>query len=122
MKIDDSIREKKRKELAEKFISEVSEVSPAFSKHFSCFWKDKRCGGAMQDKDRELLMLLAGLVDNCEPCVRFHMANAMKRGATEPEIFETISVAAVMCSDPSINDNVKKCLGIYEKFKKNLHK
>ncbi|MCK5398684.1 carboxymuconolactone decarboxylase family protein [bacterium] len=121
MKIDD-VREKKRKELAEKFINEMAEVSQAFSKHFSCFWKDKRCGGAMQDKDRELLMLLAGLVDNCEPCVRFHMANAMKRGAAEAEIFETISVAAVMCSDPAINDNVKKCLGIYEKFKKNLIK
>ncbi|MCK4642601.1 carboxymuconolactone decarboxylase family protein [bacterium] len=122
MKIDDSVREKKRKELAEKFINGVSEISPSFSEHFSRFWKDKKCDGAMQDKNRELLMLLAGLVDNCEPCVRFHMANAMKRGAAEAEIFETVSVAAVMCSDPSINDNIKKCLGIYEKFKKNLIK
>jgi len=44
-------------------------------------------------RDRELVALGAALASNCEPCVEYHVAEALKAGLTANEINAAITLA-----------------------------
>lgn len=44
-------------------------------------------------RDRELVALGAALASNCEPCVEYHVAEALKAGLTTNEINAAITLA-----------------------------
>jgi AhpD family alkylhydroperoxidase len=80
-----ALAERKRRELAPKPL----EAFKAFSA--SVF-----ADGALPGKTKQLIAVAVAHVTQCPYCIRGHTKAALKAGATEQEIMETIWVAAEM--------------------------
>jgi len=52
--------------------------------------------GALDEKTKELMGLVASLVLRCDDCVSYHLIQARAAGATHDELFETFSIALVV--------------------------
>jgi AhpD family alkylhydroperoxidase len=64
---------------------------------------DKTMGnGALDSKTKELIALAIGISAHCDDCIAFHVHEALKHGASQEEIAETIGVAIVMGGGPSL--------------------
>ena len=88
-KIEQSIRD--RKKLHHVFLENVKTYKPFLALEEQAF-KD----GALEKKTKELMALSIAIVTKCEPCMEWHLDQAMQAGATDEEIFETIDVAIEM--------------------------
>jgi AhpD family alkylhydroperoxidase len=62
------------------------------------FGLDERAyhAGALDAKTKELLGLVASLVLRCDDCVTYHIIQALDRGASRAEIFETFSIGLIV--------------------------
>ncbi len=49
--------------------------------------------GALDEKTKELLGLIASMVLRCDDCISYHLGTVHKLGATTEEIFEVFSIA-----------------------------
>ncbi|MDP4291061.1 MAG: carboxymuconolactone decarboxylase family protein [Bacteroidota bacterium] len=49
--------------------------------------------GALPEKTKELLGLVASMVLRCDDCVRYHVQRCYQLGVNEKELFETIAIA-----------------------------
>jgi AhpD family alkylhydroperoxidase len=58
--------------------------------------------GALDTKTKELIALAIGVATRCDGCVAFHTHDALRAGATEAEIMETLGVAVLMGGGPSV--------------------
>jgi len=58
--------------------------------------------GALDAKTKELIALAIGVATRCDGCVAFHTHDALRAGATEAEIMETLGVAVLMGGGPSV--------------------
>ncbi|MEJ2628756.1 MAG: carboxymuconolactone decarboxylase family protein [bacterium] len=88
-KIDQSIRE--RKEFHFKFLDKVKTYKP-----FLDLEKEAFRDGALSKKTKELMALAISIVTKCEPCMEWHLDQALRAGANDEEIYETIDVALEM--------------------------
>jgi AhpD family alkylhydroperoxidase len=52
--------------------------------------------GALDAKIKELMGLAASMVLRCDDCVSYHIIQALDKGATKEELFETFTVALVV--------------------------
>jgi AhpD family alkylhydroperoxidase len=57
--------------------------------------------GALDKKTKELMALAIGIAVHCDGCVAYHVHDALKAGATRPEILEAIGVAIMMGGGPA---------------------
>ena len=88
-KIDQSIRE--RKEFHLKFLDKVKTYKPFLELEKKAF-----SDGELSKKTKELMALGISIVTKCEPCMEWHLNQALKAEAKEEEIYETIDVALEM--------------------------
>jgi AhpD family alkylhydroperoxidase len=58
--------------------------------------------GALDAKTKELIALAIGVATRCDECIAFHTHDALRAGATEAEIMETLGVAVLMGGGPSV--------------------
>jgi AhpD family alkylhydroperoxidase len=58
--------------------------------------------GELSVKTKELIALGIAIAIRCEGCIACHVEDALKAGATEKDITETISVAVLMGGGPSM--------------------
>lgn len=58
--------------------------------------------GALPKKMKELIAVGISVVSNCESCMQWHIAEAVKDGATEKEILEAVEVAFEMGIGPAV--------------------
>lgn len=56
--------------------------------------------GALSAKHKELMALAISIAVRCEGCVGFHVHDALRAGASRPEIEEAIGVAILMAGGP----------------------
>ncbi len=49
--------------------------------------------GALSEKTKELLGLVASMVLRCDDCIKYHLETCHKLGVTTEEVFELFSVA-----------------------------
>ncbi len=56
--------------------------------------------GALSAKVKELMALAISMAVGCEGCIAYHTHDAIKAGATRPELLETIGVGVVMAGGP----------------------
>ncbi|MBP9942937.1 MAG: carboxymuconolactone decarboxylase family protein [Desulfomicrobium sp.] len=89
MKIDQSIKDRKRLHLT--FLKNVKTYTPFLELEAKAF-----ADGALNRKTKELMALSISIVTKCEPCMEWHLDQAMQHGATDQEIYETIDVAIEM--------------------------
>jgi len=52
--------------------------------------------GSLEKKTKELMALAIAIVTKCEPCMEWHLEQALLAGAKDEEIYETIDVAIEM--------------------------
>ncbi len=52
--------------------------------------------GALDVKTKELLGLVASAVLRCDDCVKYHLENSKKEGATKEEVMETLGIATLV--------------------------
>ena len=52
--------------------------------------------GALSRKQKEMIALGIGVITNCQSCMQWHMEEAVKAGATQAEVVETLEVAIEM--------------------------
>lgn len=57
--------------------------------------------GTLKKYQKELIALGISIVINCESCMEWHIGEALKAGASEKEIIETIEVAIEMGGGPA---------------------
>ena len=69
----------------------------------------------------ELIAIGAAIGGNCLPCLRYHVAEAIKTGCTIPEIEETIRIAKRVKERP-INDIYKLAEDLIFREKEKLTK
>ncbi len=88
-KIDQSIEDRKRLHLS--FLKNVKTYKPFLELEQKAF-----SDGELDKKTKELMALSISIVTKCEPCMEWHLDQAMKAGATDEQIYETIDVAIEM--------------------------
>lgn len=52
--------------------------------------------GALDEKTKELLGLVASLVLRCDDCITYHIVRSAEVGATRDEVFETMSIGLIV--------------------------
>lgn len=56
--------------------------------------------GALSAKVKEMMVLAVSIAVGCEGCIAYHVHDAVKVGATRPELLETIGVGLLMGGGP----------------------
>jgi AhpD family alkylhydroperoxidase len=88
-KIEQSIDDRKKLHLT--FLKNVKTYKPFLELEEKAF-----SDGALRKKTKELMALSISIVTKCEPCMEWHLDQALQAGATDEEIYETIDVAIEM--------------------------
>lgn len=88
-KIQQSIEDRKRTH--RRFLDNVKTYRPFLELEEKAFRN-----GAISKKIKELMALSISIVTKCEPCMEWHLDQALQQGATDGEIYETIDVAIEM--------------------------
>ena len=88
-KIEQSIQDRKKMHL--RFLDHVKTYKSLLELEENAF-RD----GALPKKAKELMALSISIVTKCEPCMEWHLDQAMQAGATDEEVYETIDVAIEM--------------------------
>ena len=68
---------------------------------FSEFGKTVMQEGALPAKVKELIACGLSIASHCEPCLKHHLSAAIKAGATETEIAETLAVCLLFLGGPA---------------------
>jgi AhpD family alkylhydroperoxidase len=58
--------------------------------------------GALSVKIKELVALAVAVSARCQGCIAFHTHDALKAGASRPEVLEALGVAVLMGGGPSV--------------------
>ncbi len=85
-----------------KKLPKLSEHAPEATKAFWAYDKAAMADGAIPKKYKELMAVAVALTTQCPYCIELHRQGALKAGATEEEIAETVHVAAVLRAGAAI--------------------
>lgn len=80
----------------------MAECIPDVMKAFGQLHQASAAEGALSTKHKELISVAIAVVIRCEPCIAFHVHDALKAGATRQEIAEAIGVAIGMGGGPAV--------------------
>jgi AhpD family alkylhydroperoxidase len=69
---------------------------------FAALHRSALADGALSRKTKELIALAVGIAARCGGCIAYHTHDALKAGATRPEVLETIGVALLMGGGPAM--------------------
>ena len=93
-KIEKIVRDRKRAHTA---LSKSSQGYRLFSELDQYTFTD----GALEKKEKELIALGISVYKNCEPCMEWHVNEALKSGATREQIIEALDVGIEMGGGPA---------------------
>jgi len=62
---------------------------------------------ALDAKTKELISLAVGIYAQCDDCINWHVEAAIKAGAAEEEIIDTLKIAVAMGGGPGLAHAVK---------------
>ena len=80
----------------------LAKKHPELMKSFQGLHHASLGGEALDTKTKELIALALGIGTHCQRCIGLHLAAALKAGATEEEVVETIAVSTMMGGGPSL--------------------
>ncbi len=93
-KIEQSISN--RKSLNNRFLNHVKTHNGFLEMEKAAFSDE-----SLDKKTKELMALSISIVTKCEPCMEWHLEQALLAGASDENIYETIDVAVVMGGGPA---------------------
>ncbi len=77
--------------------NELPEVMAGFGE----LHRQSMAEGELSTKTKELIALAIGITSHCDGCIALHTYDALKAGATPPEIKEAVGVAILMGGGPA---------------------
>lgn len=89
------------KELGE-WMEKLGQAIPGTMGGFGKLHEEAIAPKALDTKTKELIALAIGITVRCDGCIAYHVHDAMKAGATEAQIAETVGVAIMMGGGPSV--------------------
>ncbi|HEX6256900.1 MAG TPA: carboxymuconolactone decarboxylase family protein [Euzebyales bacterium] len=72
--------------------------------------------GALSAKHKELIALALAVSEHCEGCIAYHARGAARRGASEAEVAETLSVTILLGGGPAASDYAPRALEAFREF------
>lgn len=81
-----------------KLTKEVRGTMTGFSQLYAASTAD----GALSAKVKQLMALSIAVTVRCDGCIAYHVHDALRAGATRPEIMESIAVAVMMGGGPAM--------------------
>lgn len=86
----------------QKLMGQLQRESPSVMEGFGKLHHAAVADGVLDPKTKELIALGIAISVRCEGCISFHVHDALKAGASRPEIVEAIGVAILMGGGPSL--------------------
>lgn len=83
-------------------IRKLGGESQEMMEHFSNLHKSAVKSGAIPSKYKELIALGISISIQCNECIVYHLNDALKAGATDEEVIETINVSVMMGGGPAL--------------------
>lgn len=77
-------------------LAHLGELAPETMSAFRAYDKAALSDGAIPKKYKELMAIAVALTTQCPYCIEVHRKEAVKAGATETELAETVHVAAAL--------------------------
>lgn len=74
----------------------ILEEGPLEIKRFFGLDEQTYKAGALDEKTKELMGLVASMVLRCDDCISYHLIQALEKGARREELFETFSIALIV--------------------------
>jgi AhpD family alkylhydroperoxidase len=74
----------------------MGELAPEAMTTFRAYDKAALADGAIPKKYKELMAIAVALTTQCPYCIELHRQEALKAGATEQELAETVFVASAL--------------------------
>lgn len=81
-----------RAEMNERILAQDNKVLKRFFNLDSNAYKD----GALDQKTKELLGLVASMVLRCDDCIRYHLGKCFDQGVNRAEVFEVFAIANIV--------------------------
>jgi AhpD family alkylhydroperoxidase len=82
-------------------ISKLMKELPGTMSGFAVLHRKAVEDGVLNGKTKELIALSVSVAMRCEGCIAYHVYDAIKAGATRPEMMEAIGVAVLMGGAPA---------------------
>ena len=82
-------------------LKELKDKTPEVMAGFGALHKAAMTDEALTTKTKELIALAIAVAVRCDGCVVYHIADALRAGATAQEITEAIGVAVLMGGGPA---------------------
>ncbi|MBA3936084.1 MAG: carboxymuconolactone decarboxylase family protein [Planctomycetes bacterium] len=76
--------------------NDLEQLAPAAFRSFATFDQAAFLGPAIPLKYKELMAVAVALTTQCPYCIKLHAQRAREAGATQPELAETVLVAAAL--------------------------
>jgi AhpD family alkylhydroperoxidase len=83
-------------------VSALRTAQPDVMKGFSQMAQSALKTAALDTKTKELIALAISVAIRCDACITFHAKAAVKNGATDEELAETMGLAIYMGAGPSV--------------------
>ncbi|CEH31319.1 hypothetical protein AM501_10575 [Aneurinibacillus migulanus] len=77
-------------------VGAFQQMSPDFTRAYNEFTGVSFAEGMISQKDKQLIALGVSLASQDEYCILYHTMEALHKGASEQEIYETLQVAAAL--------------------------
>ncbi|MFP4352772.1 MAG: carboxymuconolactone decarboxylase family protein [Puniceicoccaceae bacterium] len=100
MSMESNYQELNKESLA--LMQELGRNEPELMKSFQGLHHAAIGADALDSKAKELIALAIGISTRCQRCIGLHVAAALKEGASEDEIRETVAVATMMGGGPAL--------------------
>ena len=86
----------------ESLIGQLGRRVPGTMSSFAEMHRQAVSDGALTGRMKELIALAVSIAVHCDGCISYHVHDALKAGATDDEVCETIGVAVLMGGGPSV--------------------
>ena len=83
-------------------LNDLRSGSPDVMKAFSAMAQSALAPKALDRKTKELIALAISVATRCDDCIAFHARAAVKHGASEQEVAETLAMTVYMGAGPSV--------------------
>lgn len=82
-------------------LPKVAAGIPDVMQGFGAMHRAATSAGTLDQKTKELMALAIAVAAQCDGCIAFHTHDALRAGATEAEVMETLGVAILMGGGPA---------------------
>lgn len=83
-------------------VRQLGEAVPGPMRGFTRMHQEAVADGVLTGSVKELIALAISIAVHCDGCIAYHVHDALKAGASQQEIAETIGVAVMMGGGPSV--------------------